>query len=440
MAIKKSKVTAGTSTHDGNSNKLKIEQGDTELKNNMSDYLLTDPEDNEGGDTHSSKPIKASTKVTAGDEDETPETDEDDTSGFDEDEDDEIEATFPDAEDAVVSDDPAATGLPSNDAVLGNDEDNWDTTGSDDEDDIEDDEVDAEMSDDAGDESDGEDEEDEVDAGEDGEMSLLDVDETDDSETDDIVFASVGTRLMVLKANRVIASMNKRVAANTNKQDVYMTDQFQEVVASELSRAGLRAGLKSMGFVLAKVNVSSQAVVNARVQKEVTAQTAAVRRVVASKEKAFEHSLTIAAVGINRKYFKDVKNELQASLEAELTAAGVRNASRIIARAFAKSGPAYAKQLAVLATKIAAMPEENRNSYVDALDMTSDEMEPQDDQDEVLGDEFEDDMDVEDEPVVASLSSPGVASRSTQVQANARATGFSVNANAILNGTAPLLF
>lgn len=281
-------------------------------------------------------------------------------------------------------------------------------------------------------------------------LPLVDVDETPDDDVQNVAFASFGTNLMVIRANRIIATMNKKIAASVDKADVYLSDQFQEVVASEMGKKGLRAGLTQMGFVMARVNVSKSAVINARVQKETLKVTAGVRKVQASKEAAFLQSVAIAAVGINRQFFKDVPNELKASLEDELTAAGVRSPHKLVTKCFASFGPSYAKSIIELATKISAMPQDSRDGYVAALDMTSDEGADMDDSEMADGadggDDFGgDDVDFIDDQadnteVSASLATPGFAHQRTPLTATVshKATGYSVQAHAVLTGERPL--
>ncbi|MGF3976656.1 hypothetical protein, partial [Staphylococcus aureus] len=157
---------------------------------------------------------------------------------------------------------------------------------------------------------------------------------------DDVVFANTGNgTVLALKGKRVIASMDKRAAIKAGAQDMYQSENYAEVTQHEMGRQGLRAGLKSMGFVLATVNVGKAEVLNKRVEAKAKKLTAGLRAVAAEQDESMEQCLAIAAVGINRAgYFKDVRNELRAALEDEFAAAGVRNADKLIRRVFASHG------------------------------------------------------------------------------------------------------
>lgn len=284
------------------------------------------------------------------------------------------------------------------------------------------------------------------------EMSIMDVDGTDD-EGDDAMFATAGTRLHVIKGNRIVASMGKKNAVKAGHADVYLGDQFQDACYAEFSKFGLRAGLQKMGFVAAKINVAKSDVLNKRVEAKTKQVTAAIRRTATNSNEALGQCLAIAAVGINRQYFKDTRNELRAALEEELENAGVRGATSLIRRVFASKGIDYAKSILTLANKLVNMPEETRNSFASALDMTSDG-EIEDDEAEYgdeAGPDFQTEADFENddgefvdefaeedeapETIHAALSRP-----LKRTQVSARQAGYSPTAQAILAGSAKLPF
>lgn len=487
----KRKVSASTSTHKGNEVDLLEDESGSEVGNNMSVDTLIDPEDFTGGSTHysngepshptfasSKKRVKAnenadgdqggsslnpgSTNVSTIDnltdpdqgyigatdmDDIDPDMDDDVDFGAEdpdqsnpEDDDDQFTGTDPDDGTTVASDTELKNSMGVSTLEASDEEDeDWDAAPAGDDEDLEDDlaEEDEESGNGGVAIEDVQDEPEEASTDED--VSILDVDETPDNDVEDVAFATAGTRLLAIKANRIIASMTGRMAIASGRNDVYLTDQFQEVTAMQIKQMGLRNGLKSMGFTLAKVTLAKASVLKAQVQKEVHKTTAAVRKVNAEKEKAFEQSLAIASVGINRRLFKNAENPLKAHLEGEFRRLGIRGAGRILAHAFAEHGPAYAKQVIELAKKISAMPEEVRDSYVDALDMdTGVADEPEEDM-VPIGADLDGDDDLEDEgfggdTVEAALARPG-----TRIQASAAANGkYSVTANEILNGKRPL--
>lgn len=212
-------------------------------------------------------------------------------------------------------------------------------------------------------------------------VALLDADSIDDTveDEDDLQFATIANVVHVIRANRIIASIGAASAKRAEVSDVYTTPQFQDVVVANIEQRGLRKGLVQSGFVLARVKLSASSKATAKaVTAKVEAALAKKTALMAQREKALNQSLAIAAVGINRRFFKDTPNELKANLEAELVQLGVRGGQNLVRAMFAKYGVSYAKSILTLAQKIAAMPEEMRDGYVDALDMTEDGDEPLD--------------------------------------------------------------
>jgi len=398
--------------------------------------LLFDPKDAEGGDTHSDKPVKVKAALTAdvdGDED----------------------VDFADIEDAM----PPTEGDTTEEASLyAADEgvENSVLDQFDDEDQELDSEVDGEgeeaiepevesfggdmgVDDPAfgeGDEPVADDLEAEQLCGEDG-VPLVDVDQTEDAvdDTDDLGFAAIGASLHCIKANRIIATMTKKAAIKAGKDDFYQGDEFPMVVAAEVQSKGLRKGLIAAGFELSKVDVTSSKAVRAAVDKElITAK----KKVVASEGKsqeAFQQCMAIAAVGMNRNFFKNSPNELSAGLVEDLSAAGVRNAPRIVRAAFAQHGIDYARSLIAMANKLVAMPEETRNQFAEALDMTE-AIGDEGDEVEDEGNDF--DPDALDDEIPASVSAAvRTPIRSTRVHASSTQRSA---AQEILAGNKPLPF
>jgi len=427
MPIKKqvqAAKTASTSTHIDNLDPVKVEESDTKLMNHMSPDTLIDPEDDKPGSTYSA--ITASTE----------EIDLPDDSLEDDEELDAASLHTPQDGEEVENNDTPNILTADEDEDEDEDEDDedpdWDAPVEDEEEEFE--AEDEEAVEDVGDVEDVA-EEDETVASD--AMPIVDVDGTDDSDVDNVVFASFGSRLMVIKGSRIIATMTKAAADAAKHADVYMSDQFQDVVASEMVKKGLRQGLTGMGFVMAKVDVTKQETVNARVERKVQAATAAVRKVSASKEAAFEQSLAIASVGIHRGFFKDQPNELKAALEKELQLAGLRGGAKLVERVFAAHGPSYAKAIVTLATKLSAMPQAVRDEFVAGLDMTSEDVDMVSDDELEEGvqigadDDFNDDEFVDDvTTVTAALNKPGVPRQVV----TAKTAGYSVAAASILNG------
>lgn len=274
-------------------------------------------------------------------------------------------------------------------------------------------------------------------------LDLVDVDDMDDTLAG-VSFASVGKTLHVIKANRIIASINSKVVAK-HYSDLYTSNQFHQTVAYEIKKQGLRKALATFGFKNAKVSFAKAALINKRVEAKVGEQRKALDALAATKAKRFEQSLTIAAVGINRNFFKGQRNALRAALEDALLASGFRDAKRFTARLFSEHGVVYAKSILEQAKKLEGFSDRARNELAEVLDVTDDPDAPEDDLvddisegiEEAAGEE-EDDEDGWDDvqeakSIQASLMKPAYK-RSIPPKR------VSVSASAILNGDVPLTF
>lgn len=265
-------------------------------------------------------------------------------------------------------------------------------------------------------------------------IALVDADLVEDEDVDDVAFATMANVVHVLKANRIIASMGPALARKVGMSDVYLSDQFQDVVTATLQRKGLRKGLVQSGFVLSKVKLSAAKATARVVQAKVDAQVNARMEAVARRENAMEQCLAIAAVGINRRFFKGTENQLKASLETEFQRLGVRGAGNIIRAMFAQHGVSYAKAILSLATKISAMPEEVRDQYASALDLTNDDDFDVDAGVDEEGDEYVDEEDEVPASVTAALNTPARRQTAALLKAN-----LSSNAASILSGNSSLV-
>lgn len=270
-------------------------------------------------------------------------------------------------------------------------------------------------------------------------VPLVDIDAVADEvecPEQELAVAALGSTIHVLRSNRIIASMTKKQAVSASKEDIYLEESFPSVIFAEVQEKGLRRGLVDMGFGLSKVKFESSTAVKAAVDQKLAKAKIQASKSVEKDRQAFTQSLAIASVGLNRRFFKDVRNELKAGLEEELQAMGVRGASKIVASMFAKHGISYANALVTLATKLSAMPEETRDQFAEALDLTED-AEVEDD--EIIESEAEFDPDEDFEEEIPSSITAACAKPLRSVGVRATRTG-SPSVQDVLSGAQPLPF
>lgn len=392
----KRRVHSAASTH--SSGGVKQGNSEYEVENHQKSMMLIDPEDISGGNTHSGaqpkmKGAKRPTYAALIDEQRTPggkifqiPNDVDPAKGYletetgmpvidnveasdesDEDdfEDTEVESEFEDLADTDEVDAEFEDEGDEVEAEFGEDDDMESLDGPDVEADAADGEVEEEVEDQPlafendMDNSEG--------------IALVDADAMADDDSDDLAFAVTANAIHAIKSNRIIASMGPALARKAGMADLYLTEQFQDVVTASVEAKGIRKGLVQSGFVLAKVKLSAAKATAKIVEAKVAARVEAKVASLARQNDALDQSMAIAAVGINRHFFKDSENALRASLESEFNRLGVRGSGTVIRAAFAEHGVAYARSIITLAQKLSAMPDEVRNQYASALDLTSDE-------------------------------------------------------------------
>lgn len=400
MAIRKLKAA---STHFDNLGESELGKGDQEMVNNQKVGVLIAPTKAPGFFTHS---VEASAKkrkqmaISIGDLRDTYEPD--DLDNYD---------PVENEDDLELDNSGAAAGdleLPDGDEFIAELDDEDDLENDDfEDDDVADDLEEPTYEEDVGANDDLADDETEADV-----MDIVDVDDMpEEVEEDDISVAALQASLLVLKGDRVIASMNKQQATEEGVEDEFLSDEFADVVASVCATKGLRRGLSEMGFKMAKVNLGASRVVARQVAARTKQATAKVQASVKKQAKSMTECLALAAVGINKGFWKDVPNPLKASVEASLLHAGVQNPKAVASRLFAAGGVEYAKAMVTVAQRLSVMPEATRNTLAEALDFTNDQIEDDDEDIEGEAIDVDDDdadfQDIEASTIEAALARPG---------------------------------
>lgn len=238
-----------------------------------------------------------------------------------------------------------------------------------------------------------------------GDFPIVDIDEVDDKVTSPLTFASVGNTKMVIHNNRVIATMDEDDATKQGVSDVYLEDNFDVATEDEVQAKGLRAGLRSQGFKLSTIKLSSSKKLEKAIAKAKKQLSASLSKETKQREQVMATSFILASVGLNRGIFKDYPNTLKAELEQQLLSAGVQHAKRLVKAAFDSCGIEYAKTLMTAASAIAELPEDTREGLAQQLDMTE-EVNADEDED-VYGDP---DLGPEGDVIESALNKPIKAS------------------------------
>ena len=251
----------------------------------------------------------------------------------------------------------------------------------------------------------------------DDDVDVVDIDAMPDADVESVDFVETPDEtVLAIKANRVIATLTKKMALAAGVDKVYTQPQFEAAARLEMQKHGLRAGLKNAGFKLSSFKIKANRALTLKVEAATKRMAESAAKFKEEQHQAMIQATAIACLGLNRGVFKGYKNELRAELVKNLKQAGLVNAERVVQAAFASKGVDYLKTVLALATKVQAMPEEVRDGFVEQLDMTE-EPEVTADSDaetfgdpDLMGDEDNIDVTVTEEPipdtVTAAVSKP----------------------------------
>ena len=256
-------------------------------------------------------------------------------------------------------------------------------------------------------------------------VDALDMDDTEQA----VAFVRANGRLVVMKGHVAIASMSAKSKSPNSK--LLHSNALPEATLASINQEGLRAGLRSVGFSLVKVPVSTvaKAAVERRVQ-EVQAKAAVSDT---QKQKAFADSFALAAAGLNRGQWKGVTNPLRASMETELARAGVEQPRRVVASIFNAAGLEYAETLLATTNRLTKMSAGARKELSEVLNMTS-AVSPAEEHDDMADD-------LDSTPVESRFSKAGVNATAALLRPRHNAVaGATGGAAAVLSGAAELNF
>lgn len=257
--------------------------------------------------------------------------------------------------------------------------------------------------------------------------ALVDAMDVDDSDAA-LAFVQAGNRLVAMKAHVAVASLSKEGAGKN--ADLLFNPALTAAASNAVKAHGLRKGLKSLGFKMTLVPVTTKAAVAREVQKI----QAAAQKQETDRKQDFANAYALASVGMNRGSWKGVENPLKAAFEAEFARLGVTNPKRLTSAIFNETGLAYSKNLLEVTSKLLKVSASTRAEYAEMFDMTASvQADPQ------TEDEGEDEeLDVSSATSIQSRFRTAALLRPPMEQVTA--SGKSTTAADILAGKAELQF
>lgn len=162
-----------------------------------------------------------------------------------------------------------------------------------------------------------------------------------------------------------VARLEKANAGEHAK--VFHSKSFTQSIASIAATEGLSAALSKYKFAPIRVKFPVGASARARVATKLAAETAAVEELSSSYKEDLMQCVSLAAVALNKNFYRTRASALKRGLTDMLVSAGVKGANVLVERAFAANGDAHNKQVFELATELQAKSVDFRNTLASSL-------------------------------------------------------------------------
>lgn len=201
--------------------------------------------------------------------------------------------------------------------------------------------------------------------------NVEDIDMTDmvSDNVEEMSIIAMGNKILLASGPYVFASLSEEQAGDN--KDIFQTAQFQKAIIASLKIDGAKKTMEAFNFspVIVKANIAKH--VDKLVSQKLSEKAAELDKLRDTLTADFKQSLDIAAVGLNKSFWKGVQNPLKAALTKELSNLGLRNPEKLVARIFEQHGLAYASTLIEQSTQLLTKTKDSRNELSTVLDMTN---------------------------------------------------------------------
>ena len=189
----------------------------------------------------------------------------------------------------------------------------------------------------------------------------------------DVVIASTNAPVTFERLNpsTILAFVGDICVARLNNsddyehRDVFGHPSFMRSLANSAEANGTAVTLKDFDFSIPEVQVDKETVQAMSQSERTLAKVEA--KAFATANESIRQCISIAAVGLNKGFWKDKPHVLKAHLYEEMRAAGVRNPSSLIDRVFAKYSDDHHRTLFEIAFDLAEKTPDTRNSLAEAV-------------------------------------------------------------------------
>jgi len=191
----------------------------------------------------------------------------------------------------------------------------------------------------------------------------------------DLVSASTDDKGSVVRLtdSTILAFVGDVCVARLDKNDknkhheIFDHDSYIQSIATSIDENGLDKTLEEFDFNVTTVDVDPEQLKLHETEKAVQTAKAAVMEQASTLREEMRQCLSIAAVGLNKGFWKDATHELKAALYSEMQTAGIRNPASIIDKVFASTSDEHHSTLFEVAFDLLDKPVDVRNSLAEAV-------------------------------------------------------------------------
>lgn len=163
----------------------------------------------------------------------------------------------------------------------------------------------------------------------------------------------------------------KAVASASEKPETFADESFGRAFKAIASESGVQSAITQLRFEEIRPVVDVEKLVQTEVETRVQAQASelaeASNRDAAELTGRFEAALASAAQGVNRGFFRGLKNPVRVAIASTLDDLGIQGGDELLARAFAEHSDEYNKMILAKASEIIKLDLTVQNQMAQAI-------------------------------------------------------------------------
>ena len=181
----------------------------------------------------------------------------------------------------------------------------------------------------------------------------------------DLSVERIGDRIVAFVGGIPVGHLTREKAGDNT--GVFASTSFTNAIKHTARQIGAEKALAHYKFELATVKFPVPAIVEARVKASVEDAQKEIAARIKDVSADLRQSMSIAAAGLNKGWFKGQPHVLKEAFKNELAASGFKGAARVVDKVFAQYSDPYHKFLFEKAQELLSKPVEFRNELASAI-------------------------------------------------------------------------